>query len=203
MKVKSKSIQKPLHKKLFPSVLASGSSKSQVQSDELNIIKIETINLDALEFRFAVKLAEKQKWMDRFRKAYRGLLHPLSMALFEPANQYLIASVDGNDVGFLRIVDHQEGFASVTDKPIWNISDGYVKPAYQSQGVLRAMIQHAIAECNVKSLTLANERFEKCQLYYNALGFNVVAYDDATRCYQLYLAEWEVILAQVAPRTKV
>jgi GNAT superfamily N-acetyltransferase len=203
MKVKNKTVQQPLFKKLFPSVLVSTTGKAQIQNDELNIIKIKTINVDQLEFRFAVKLAEKKKWMDRFRKAYRGLLHPLSLALFEPVNKYLIASIDGTDVGFLRIVDHQEGFASVTDKPIWNISDGYVKPAYQSQGILRAMIQHAIAKCHAKSLTLANERFEKCEPYYNALGFSVVAYDENIRCYLLYLAEWEVFLAQVAPRVKV
>lgn len=203
MKVNYKTVQQPMFKKLFPSVFESDTSKTELQNDELNIIKIETINVDTLEFRFAEKLAEKKKWLERFRKAYRGLLHPMSMGLFDSYNKYLIASTGGIDVGFLRLADYQFEFASVTDKPIWNISDGYVKPAYQSQGVLRAMIEYSVKECHAKSLTLTHERFNKVAPYYKALGFTVVGYDRETRCYRLYLPECEEYLIKTVPRIKV
>jgi GNAT superfamily N-acetyltransferase len=164
----------------------------------LNILKLETIDTQKLEYRVLTKLAEKKKWQQRFRKAYREEMLPDADTHYGENIKFIVASVDGRDVGFLRLADVSFRFSSVTDLAAWNICDGYVKPAYQSQGVLHAMITNAVKQHNAKSLTIENERLDKHRRYYSTLGFTHQRYVYGTDCSRLFLAEWQPILTAIS-----
>jgi GNAT superfamily N-acetyltransferase len=160
----------------------------------LDILKLETIDVEKLEYRVLTKLAEKKKWMLRFRKAYREDLLPENESQFGDGVKFIVASIDGREVGFLRLIDVKHRFVKFTEMEVRLISDGYVKPAYQSQGVLRAMIKNAVQAESAMSLTLDNDRIAKYARYYAALGFTHQRYVAGTNCSRLYLKEWEPIV---------
>jgi GNAT superfamily N-acetyltransferase len=164
----------------------------------LDILKLETIDTEKLEYRVLTKLAEKKKWQQRFRKAYREEMLPDADTHYGENIKFIVASADGRDVGFLRLADVSFRFSSVTDLAAWNICDGYVKPAYQSQGVLRAMLENAVMQHNAKSLTIENERLDKHRRYYSMLGFMHQRYVYGTECSRIYLAEWQPILTAIS-----
>lgn len=170
-----------------------------VNQDEntLNILKLETFDTEKLEYRVLTKLAEKKKWQQRFRKAYSEEMLPDADTHYGENIKFIVASADGRDVGFLRLADVSHRFSSITDMPAWNICDGYVKPAYQSQGVLRAMVKNVVQQHNAKSLTISTERWEKRHRYYATLGFTHRRYVYGTDCSRLYLAEWQPIVTAI------
>lgn len=160
----------------------------------LNILKLETIDTSNLEYRVLTKLAEKKKWQQRFRKAYREEMLPDADTHYGENIKFVVASDGGRDVGFLRLADFTPRFKTITDLPAWHICDGYVKPAYQSQGVLQAMIKNAKKEHSAKSLTIDNDRLAKHARYYAAMGFTHQRYVAGTDCSRVYLTEWEPIV---------
>jgi GNAT superfamily N-acetyltransferase len=191
MKTKHKITQTQLSKKQSPLLITTNSY--QDQHDDLNILKIETINVDELDFRVADNLAEKQKWMNRFRKAYKGRLRPDTDFFYKENIKFVIASVGDKEVGFLRLADRTHVFAKVTDEPAWNIADGYVKPAYQGQGVLRAMIKNAVKNLSAKSLTILEHLMYCHSKYYTTLDFTYPLRIEGD-CMRLYQTSWIPII---------
>lgn len=65
----------------FKKCPASADSKTEffetIAFDELDIIKLQTINIAKLEYRNLTTFADKNKWFERFRKSYRGALSNL------------------------------------------------------------------------------------------------------------------------------
>jgi GNAT superfamily N-acetyltransferase len=167
----------------------------------LNILKLETIDTAKLEYRVLTKLAEKKKWQQRFRKAYREPMLPDLDTHYGENIKFIVASADGRDVGFLRLADVSFRFSSLTDLAAWNICDGYVKPAYQSQGVLGAMVKNAVQQHSAKSLTIDTDRFLIYRRYYARLGFTHHRYVGNTNCSRIYLTSWEpIITAIIGPK---
>ena len=164
--------------------------------DELDILKLQTIDTSSLKFKVLDKMADKQKWFDRFRKAYTGCLTLVTSNTFNHIT-FIVASHGDKEVGFLGLVDETNHFAGVSTQKAFDISFGYVKPAYQSQGILRAMINYVVANHHAKSLTISYERFDYCHPYYVALGFDVFSYMEATKCFRLFLTEMEPLLASM------
>jgi GNAT superfamily N-acetyltransferase len=172
-------------------------------SEEFKILKLETVDTENLEYVVLDKYAEKKKWMDRYRRAYIGKLAPETGYSFKENSKFIVAIDNEKEIGFLRLVNSKKYFSAVTSEEAWDIADGYVKPAYQSQGVLRAMIENAVTNHHAKSVTLASERIEKCMAYYKALGFTVTSVISECNCYRLYLETWEEILAKVFKREEM
>lgn len=197
MKTKHKMTETQLIKKKYPLLITTDSY--QTQDDDLNILKIETINVNELEFRVTDKLAEKQKWMRRFRKAYKGRLTPDTDLFYGDHIKFVIASVGDKEVGFLRLADRTVVFAKVTDEPAWNIADGYVKPAYQGQGVLRAMIKNAVQNLSAKSLTILEHLMYSHSKYYTSLGFTYALRIEGD-CMRLYHTSWIPIIQAALAR---
>jgi GNAT superfamily N-acetyltransferase len=175
---------------IFTSAIQTASK--EINDDELlDIIKLETVDVIKLKFKVLTLLAEKKKWMHRFRKSYSEELGAFLDSDYAKHIKFVVATFEGKEVGFLRIVDWQGRFAKFTHEPAANISEGYVKPAYQGQGVLRAMIIHAINACNAISLSLNNDRAAKYGCYYRTLGFTHQRKISTTDCSRLYLTTWE------------
>lgn len=126
-----------------------------------------------MQFIELTKLADKQKWMHRFFKAYDGETFQESDALYGANVRFIVAIRDGKELGFIRINDKSAHFKEVYDGPVWNLTDAYVKPAYCHQGVLRSMITHAIDTLNVKMLYMQTDRYASHRLYYESLGFSL------------------------------
>lgn len=118
------------------------------------------------------KLADKQKWQRRFLQAYDGETVAESPSLYGENVRFFVATRDGKELGFIRINDKSAFFKGVYDGPVWNVTDGYVKPSYRSQGVLREMIAHAVSDLDVKILYIETDRFERSLPYYRSLGFS-------------------------------
>ena len=173
-----------------------------ISFDELDIIKLHTIDIAKLDYKILKTYADKKKWFERFRKSYRG---SLSNASFSAINSmtFIVASHKGKDVGFLGLVDESENFAQVSFDAAYDITLGYVKPAYQSQGVLREMINFAIANHHAKSVTIAYERFDAYRTYYFSMGFTMVSYMEEANCFRIFLTEMKHLLDATCERISV
>lgn len=175
----------PFHKKAF------AATSTQLTDGELETPTSNLIDVEKLQYKELTNLTDKKKWMHRFRKAYSEELTPDVETDYSDGVKFVVALFDGKEVGFLRIVDWQDRFSEFTDEQASNISEGYVKSAYQGQGVLRAMIKHALKECCAKSLSLSNDRVAMHGRYYATLGFTHQRNVGTTDCSRLYLTTWE------------
>jgi hypothetical protein len=126
-----------------------------------------------LQLKQIVKLADKQKWMNRFRQAYSGKVLTLHSAVFGELSKYFVAVADGKEVGHIRICNYSKSFEGDTNDEVWSMSEAYVKPPYRHDGVLREMITLAVRDHKVKMLYIEPQRFAKFKAYYFALGFTV------------------------------
>ena len=127
-----------------------------------------------IELKPIEKLAEKQKWLKRFCKAYSGGLGAVTDALFGPLTKYFVAIEDGKELGFIRISDYSSCRATFPGEKVWSISDAYVKPPSRKKGVLRRMLTQVVRDHHVKMLFIEKERFFKNSVYYSTLGFTDV-----------------------------
>ncbi len=158
------------------------------------------VDLNNLHYKELTLLAEKMKWMKRFCKAYRGLLSAETDRLYTENSKFIVACYGTHEIGFLRLTDQTGVFSAFTKEECWDITDGYIKPAYKGLGVLRTFIEHAVANEHAKSVTLAYEVAAKHADYYKALGFTVVANIFEVNCVRLFLTNWEEMLAKTCPR---
>lgn len=106
--------------------------------------------------------------------AYGGKLIPECPACYAGGVRFLVARQDGRELGFLRITDKTPLFDDLVPCPVWEASEGYVKPAYRQQGVLREMLRIASEHHDVRLLLLERDRFYAKRSYYETLGFSVV-----------------------------
>ena len=133
------------------------------------------------------KLADKMKWQRRFCAAYRGGLSAWSDKLFDPVAKFYVAVDDGKELGYIRMLNCGDDFARYSNEVVESISEGYVKPAYRKNGVLRGMITIAVRDHNVKLLYIETERLLQLQSYYSSLGFSTYcgAADDPLMSYAI------------------
>jgi GNAT superfamily N-acetyltransferase len=124
-----------------------------------------------LQLKLIEKLAEKQKWQQRFCDSYRGGLRPVTNAVFGPTVRFYVAIDDDKELGFMRINDKSAFYKDRPDMEVWSISDAYVKPKYRGNGVLREMIAQAVRDLNVRMFYIETERFKAYRAYYSTLGF--------------------------------
>ncbi len=141
------------------------------------------------------KLADKLKWMGRFRKSYSGGLRPINLKMCDDPIRFLVA-VDGDkELGFIRMYP-TDGFTPYTNEDVWLIGEGYVKPPYRGKGVLREILTLAVRDHCVKGLHIETSRFETLEAYYVTLGFTqVCATDDPMMSYVFLSSLKQVICA--------
>jgi GNAT superfamily N-acetyltransferase len=118
------------------------------------------------------KLAEKQKWMNRFLNSYSGSSRGTSGEYYGTNVRFFLATNEKKSLGFVRINDKASQFNNECPFPVWNLTDGYVKLPYRSNGVLKQLIEYVVKECDVRMMYLETERFSKNRQYYQSLGFN-------------------------------
>lgn len=118
------------------------------------------------------KFADKQKWMNRFFKAYSGDTLGDRPQLYGSNVRFFLLSDLKSEIGFVRINDKSDLFDYPCPLQIWNLTDGYVKPPYRGSGVLKMLIEYVVKECEVRMMYIETDRFLKNRLYYQSLGFN-------------------------------
>lgn len=124
-----------------------------------------------MNFKKIDKLAEKKKWMDRFRRAYSGELKPETDKFYTDNVSFLVAQEENRELGFVRITDKTYRFNQFTSKSVWSLTDGYIKPSYRNKGVLKKLIRYSIDHHNVRAMYIETTRFRLNQSYYFDLGF--------------------------------
>jgi N-acetylglutamate synthase-like GNAT family acetyltransferase len=165
--------------------------------------EIAPIDLENLQYKELTLLAEKKKWINRFMKAYPGLLAAETNYLYTDKSKFIVACYGTHEIGFLRLTDDADVFSPFTNEESWDITDVYIKPAYQGLGVLQVIIQHVITNEHAKSVTLAYEVAEQHASYYKMMGFTVVANIFEINCVRLFLTDWEEVLAKACERVAV
>ena len=175
------------------------SNAIESNKDDLNIIKIETIDLKRIEYKIETKMAEKRKWEHRFCKSYAGGTKPDNDGMYDDNNKFIVAVCDGKELGYIRLLNHTIFDFPHADSHLWNISCGYVKPAYRSQGILRALIESAINHHEAGSITINPARYLKFNSYYTTLGFiHPQPFIDMFRvCNQEGLNRWQHLIEQL------
>ena len=118
------------------------------------------------------KLAEKQKWMKRFWGAYSGTSRSDRADFYGTNVRFFLASNADTLLGFVRINDKSNFLNNECPFPVWNLTDGYVKTPYRSNGVLKQLIEYVVKECDVRMMYIETERYLKNIQYYQSLGFN-------------------------------
>jgi GNAT superfamily N-acetyltransferase len=125
------------------------------------------------QYREVEKLAEKIKWLDIFRRGYRGELHPFNLKWCDDRYRFIVIVIGGKDAGFVRLKNSTKRFSDRYSGEVWGISDAYIKPPYRHQGVLRDFLEELVNNYDVKSILLTEVRMLDNRTYYNKLGFSV------------------------------
>lgn len=149
------------------------------------------------------KLADKKRWMERFIRDYSGETKSNSPSLYGNNVLFLVAYEHDKELGFIRINDKSSQFSDYTDKTVWNLTDGYVKPPYRGKGVLAELIKFSIANHNVKMMYIETERYKKNQHYYNNLGFtNFYTVKAGAFCWVFQEDIWSIVQLKNLENTK-
>ena len=120
------------------------------------------------------QIAEKKKWMERFRKAYKNGLNKNPDIYNEIATFYVAIDAENNEVGFMRLIDYSSIYKPYTDEVVINLSEAYVKPKYRHQNILKKMIINATDELNLKMIFIDRVTYLVNLHYYLSLGFGFV-----------------------------
>jgi len=127
---------------------------------------------DDLSFVELTKLNDKRKWVDRFCKSYSGNQMRVSdTVLLDPDIRVILAIRNGKELGYIRIYKYNCDISKFYGKELWRIAEAYVKPAYRSNGVLRAMIKFVVENYNAIIFKIETDRLRKNFYYYQSLGF--------------------------------
>jgi GNAT superfamily N-acetyltransferase len=135
------------------------------------------------------KLADKQKWIYRFAKEYKGG-YAIHEGLFGSHSKFFVAVEDDKELGYIRIGDYSRQFSRHTNDEVWSITEAYVKPAYRSRGYLRDMIEAVVKDHNAKAMLIETQRYKTYRAYYQALGFNTVFLLGNGELARVYLASF-------------
>jgi len=129
------------------------------KNDELEILEILDIN-------------QKRYWMRVYKNSYTGNIKNLSdPQLYNEDVRFIKASIDGVDVGFIRINNKSHHFNNQKIPIVWNVTDGYIKLEYRNRGTLRKLIKFSIEKLNVKMCYMEKQRYEIHKSYYQSLNF--------------------------------
>lgn len=126
-----------------------------------------------IELEKVTKVADRLKWLNRFRKSYSGGLRPITASLYRESNRFLVAVSGKLELGFMRLFSTDE-FAHYTKEEVWIVGEAYVKPPYRGKGVLREMITLAVRDHGAKGLHMETSRLVALEEYYFTLGFTDV-----------------------------
>ena len=139
--------------------------------------------LSSVKIKEITNIKEKRKWMEHFTKSYSGSSIKLQPQMLGSRCRYFVASVDGTDVGFIRITNYTETWSKYYEGEVWNASDAYVKKPYRSSGVLRQLLEYVIENCNVVLVRLETDRLNRLSSYYKGLGFTYSwSFDNGELC---------------------
>ena len=141
------------------------------------------------QYREVEKLAEKIKWNEMFRRAYRGGLLPFRLSLCNENNRYVVIIVDGKDVGFARLANFTDQFSDLYSGEVWELADAYIKPPYRNRGIFNDFIKELIANYSVKLILLTEARYFDNEKYYADLGLNM-PFEIDVGLYRIYLGEF-------------
>jgi N-acetylglutamate synthase-like GNAT family acetyltransferase len=147
------------------------------------------------QYREVEKMAEKIKWIEAFRRGYKGELHPFSLKLCNEANRFIVIVVNSKDAGFVRLSPIGRGLADACSKDIMELADAYIKPPYRNNYVFRTFIQELIVNYGVKSIMLTEYCYFENQEYYNQLGFTKPI-EIETGLYRVFLGSFMNALEQ-------
>jgi hypothetical protein len=125
------------------------------------------------QYREVEKLAEKIEWLDKFRRAYRGGLHPFRLSLCNENNRYIVIVVNGKDAGFVRLTNFTENFTDLYSSEVWELADAYIKPPYRNRGIFKDFIKELMANYHVKFILLTELRYSENKEYFSDLGLNM------------------------------
>jgi hypothetical protein len=73
-----------------------------------------------LQLKLIEKLAEKQKWMERFCGAYKGGLLALHKDMFGPIVRFYVAIDRSKELGFMRMYDISRSYTNRADVEVWS-----------------------------------------------------------------------------------
>jgi GNAT superfamily N-acetyltransferase len=151
------------------------------------------------EIQEVTKLANKEKWMQCFKKAYSGEIRRLPRKAYDPEiSRMFIAKLGNKEIGFIRITNKTIYFKEIYDGEVWNIGEIYVKPAYRSQGISSILIHYVSRCCHVKSILLEPERYEENQYYFNRQGFTF-SLETEDGLFRVYLGHFKnIVLRRLA-----
>jgi len=138
--------------------------------------EVADINLGGLtspvvQIREITNVKEKRKWMEYFIKAYSGPLLKLQPHMFGKFCKFFVASIDGKDAGFIRIVNCTNDWSKYYCGEVYSATDAYVKMPYRGNGILLQLLEYVIEHYNVLSVRMQTERLERYSRYYASLGF--------------------------------
>lgn len=125
---------------------------------------------DGLEIREITKIAEKLKWLERFYKSYTGGKKKVSVENVALCKMFL-AIYKGKEAGYIRIASCTNQFSNLFNGEVFAINEGYVKPAYRSNGILTYLRSYVVKHHNVKFMRIETERYFKLEDYYAQQGF--------------------------------
>lgn len=137
-------------------------------SAEPKIAKFIENNQEELVLVEAKNLKKKKELFKTFAKNYRNVI-PSNPAFYADNRKYLVAYINGTEVGFIVISDKSSFFEN---ESVWCAAEAYVHPKFRSRGYLRQMIQLVIRDHFVRMAYIENSRFWSNFEYYTSLGFS-------------------------------
>ena len=123
-----------------------------------------------LEIREVTKIAEKLKWLERFSKSYTGGKKKVAVENIALCKMFL-AIYKGKEAGYIRIASYTDEFSNLFNGEVFSINEGYVKPAYRSNGILTYLRSYVVKNHNVKFMRIETDRYFKLENYYAQQGF--------------------------------
>lgn len=115
--------------------------------------------------------AMKKKWMYMWQLELNGDAKVDHDDLYQSNSRYFAAIENGQEVGFIRLLNKTEKFVRYYDKEVWGIDSFLVLPEHRSKGVCRKMIKLVIANCDAKMMHTTDWMFVENIDYYGSLGF--------------------------------
>ena len=152
-------------------------------------------------FKELIKFADKDKWTNRFMRAYEGRSIP-NIHVFGSYSRFIVIVRDGQELGYVRITNFTELFEEVYKDEVWRISEIFVKPEFRHQGVMRRMIEYLIEFQNVKAIYLDVKRYRKNLDYYQDLGFRGGIVEQNSNLIWLFLNDFKDVLDELCKLKK-
>ena len=148
------------------------------------------------QVRLLEKFADKDKWVKRFFRAYKGPMQH-SMTMYTDISKFLVISRDGIEMGYARISNYSLMFEEVYRGEVWSISEIFVKEEFRGQGVMTSFIEYLVKFQNVKSIYLNKAKFFKSQKYYDDIGFGECLVLNDKDHYMVYLVDFKGVIDEL------